>query len=623
MEQGRLSSTATSLYPTPQTSPASSAASDCEKSPRSGSKAGSIQPAAVQPPSAGEIIKAAPTPPHTPPLDKEASARSTALAKLKDASTESPASPKPAPDLPAAVECETIAASPVMERVAEDERRCRLCLDCGDMEGSEGGRLLPMPPDGWAHVNCLLWSAEVYEGDDGALHNAQAAVKRGRLMRCSMCGDSGATVGCCHRGCSRNYHFACAIDDHATFMEKEVFCEAHSGGRSSKTLNYDIARRVFASSPMFRMLSDGGLEDFRPDTHIDAEASYVRMGSLCVLALGMVAWQRPGFHTRTSLHTIGYTAVRTYWSAVTPGQRRLYLCRIEEMEDEPLFTIVSEDGLRVSARSPEAAWTAIFDRVKAAWSSEAWQTPPDGRYMFGLALPPVIRWVPSHLAVADGAATTLRSPRVACFASPPFSRCPSASSSLLEKLPGAGRCKRYVFKFERPRPEDLRHRLLPVNPSGCARGEAYSKQRVHSLGGSSKQSSSGGASRQQQQQQQAAPAFCSDLNTTMQYRRSKQFLDSTVSIKHSRIQGCGLFAKRTIMKNEFIIEYVGEVIRPALTDKREQYYDSKVRRETALLRFARPGKPPVAYPPPPAMRNARTLAATCFVSTTTRWWTPR
>lgn len=30
------------------------------------------------------------------------------------------------------------------------------------------------------------------------------------------------------------------------------------------------------------------------------------------------------------------------------------------------------------------------------------------------------------------------------------------------------------------------------------------------------------------------------------------------------------------MKNEFIIEYVGEIIRPVLTDKREQYYDSKV-----------------------------------------------
>jgi SET domain-containing protein len=45
-------------------------------------------------------------------------------------------------------------------------------------------------------------------------------------------------------------------------------------------------------------------------------------------------------------------------------------------------------------------------------------------------------------------------------------------------------------------------------------------------------------------------------------------------VKHSKIEGFGLFAKRLIRKEEMIIEYVGEVIRTALVDAREKYYDS-------------------------------------------------
>ena len=37
--------------------------------------------------------------------------------------------------------------------------------------------------DDWVHVNCALWSAEVYEqGQDGTLQNVHEAVSRGRKM---------------------------------------------------------------------------------------------------------------------------------------------------------------------------------------------------------------------------------------------------------------------------------------------------------------------------------------------------------------------------------------------------------------------------------------------------------
>ena len=36
--------------------------------------------------------------------------------------------------------------------------------------------------DDWVHVNCAIWSAEVYESEDGALKNVHTAVVRGRQL---------------------------------------------------------------------------------------------------------------------------------------------------------------------------------------------------------------------------------------------------------------------------------------------------------------------------------------------------------------------------------------------------------------------------------------------------------
>ena len=45
----------------------------------------------------------------------------------------------------------------------------------------------------------------------------------------------------------------------------------------------------------------------------------------------------------------------------------------------------------------------------------------------------------------------------------------------------------------------------------------------------------------------------------------------------SPIHGRGLFCKRTIEAGEMVIEYSGNVIRSVLTDKRERFYEGKVR----------------------------------------------
>lgn len=48
----------------------------------------------------------------------------------------------------------------------------------------DAGRLLYLGQNEWAHVNCSMWSAEVFEEDNGSLLHVHSAVARGRLMVC-------------------------------------------------------------------------------------------------------------------------------------------------------------------------------------------------------------------------------------------------------------------------------------------------------------------------------------------------------------------------------------------------------------------------------------------------------
>ena len=68
-----------------------------------------------------------------------------------------------------------------------------------------------------------------------------------------------------------------------------------------------------------------------------------------------------------------------------------------------------------------------------------------------------------------------------------------------------------------------------------------------------------------------------DFPMAMRFRVLKDHAKDTVGVFRSPIHGRGLFCKRDIDEGEMVIEYTGQVIRSSLTDKREKYYDSKVR----------------------------------------------
>jgi len=83
-------------------------------------------------------------------------------------------------------------------------------------------RLLNFDADKWVHLNCALWSNEVYETMNGALMYVDSACKRGASIECVICHKPGATAGCFRPRCPNVYHIACAQQDNVTFFEDKV-----------------------------------------------------------------------------------------------------------------------------------------------------------------------------------------------------------------------------------------------------------------------------------------------------------------------------------------------------------------------------------------------------------------
>ncbi len=111
----------------------------------------------------------------------------------------------------------------------ETELRCNLCNKVGGQirEGSlialkRGARQVLV------HNNCAEFSPEV-EVVDSKWKNVIKAVNRGKLLNCSLCKESGATIGCTAVNCFRLFHFSCSEDAGWRFERdgKVFYCDLH------------------------------------------------------------------------------------------------------------------------------------------------------------------------------------------------------------------------------------------------------------------------------------------------------------------------------------------------------------------------------------------------------------
>ncbi len=193
-------------------------------------------------------------------------------------------------------------------REAEDSRQCLFCHMCGDAAADGPARLLNYEVDKWVHLNCALWSEEVYETVSGALVNVETALKNGVNAFCQICEKNYATVKCFKTRCSNVYHLNCAVKDRATFYKnKSLFCNQHlpKGEKENELTTLAVYRRVFIERDENRQVANVMATGM--------ESNVLRIGAMTFLSVGqLLPHQLANFHNEDFIYPIGGFNLGTY-----------------------------------------------------------------------------------------------------------------------------------------------------------------------------------------------------------------------------------------------------------------------------------------------------------------------
>lgn len=425
-----------------------------------------------------------------------------------------------------------------------DYRKCCFCHEEGDGLTDGPARLLNLDLDLWVHLNCALWSTEVYETQAGALINVELALRRGLQMKCVFCHRTGATSGCHRFRCANTYHFTCALKAPCMFFkDKTMLCPAHKpkGVHEQELSCFAVFRRVFVQRDEVRQVASIVQRGEREHTF--------RVGSLIFHTIGQLLPQHmAAFHSSKALFPVGYEASRLYWSTRHAHRRCRYLCSIGDQDGRPVFIIrvveQGHDDLVLSDSSPKGVWDKILEPVANVRKQSD-----------------MLQLFPAYLRGEDLFGLTV-----------------SAVARIAESLPGVEACENYTFRYGR---NPLMELPLAVNPTGCARSEpkmsAHVKRfvlRPHTLN-----STSASKSFQSTVTGELNAPYSKQFvhSKSSQYRKMKTEWKSNVYLARSRIQGLGLYAARDIEKHTMVIEYIGTIIRNEVANRKEKLYESQNR----------------------------------------------
>ncbi|XP_018646764.1 mixed-lineage leukemia protein, mll, putative [Schistosoma mansoni] len=441
---------------------------------------------------------------------------------------------------------------------SEDKRLCDLCHQAGDAPEDGAGRLLPLDLDNWIHINCALWCYEVYETIGGSLNNLDVWLAKAKETACTQCGLLGAGLPCYNPKCSYVYHVPCAIKIRCMFFtDRGMYCPQHQPKEihPMQLSSLAVSRRVYISrdenSQVARVV------------HEDSDKHVVRIGGVSLHSIGQLLPHQidsGNFHNRRNIYPTGMCSTRIYWSMRRPRSRAKYVCEILEKDSHPFFRITAIDrdmeNVSVTHETCDGAWQIILSRIEVLCKEhklvKLFPQLLRGEDLFGLNESHIVRAV--------------------------------------ESLPGVEGLRDYVFNFGRL--ELISEMPLAINPSGCARSEPKMQtyvKRMHDAGEYSisfnHRTSLPGVRRL------SHPSFngttCSNgvynidtaskqhqSSRSQQYRKLKTEVNSNVILGRSRIQGLGLFAARDLEQQTMVIEYVGELIRLEIANKREKNYEA-------------------------------------------------
>lgn len=146
----------------------------------------------------------------------------------------------------------------------------------------------------------------------------------------------------------------------------------------------------------------------------------LQLGVLTVESLGVIEYQRSGFHTERTLYPIGYRSLRNYLSLAHADQQCNYICEVVDVGDAtPKFRVTCADDTAFSflGESPSAAWAQVMSviRDRAPEARRRQRVNVSGPEYFGFA----------HVVVQE----------------------------LLQELPNVDRCTAYVRRTFWPPPE--------------------------------------------------------------------------------------------------------------------------------------------------------------------------
>nr|XP_034958588.1 PHD finger protein 6 [Zootoca vivipara] len=133
--------------------------------------------------------------------------------------------------------------SPHRSSPSDAKPKCGFC-HAGEEENEARGKLhIFNAKKAAAHYKCMLFSSGTVqltttsraEFGDFDIKTVLQEIKRGKRMKCTLCSQSGATIGCEIKACIRTYHYHCGVQDKAKYIENmsrgiyKLYCKNHSG----------------------------------------------------------------------------------------------------------------------------------------------------------------------------------------------------------------------------------------------------------------------------------------------------------------------------------------------------------------------------------------------------------
>ena len=480
----------------------------------------------------------------------------------------------------------------------------RVCSFCGDTDAAViCGRMVPIGTLAWAHVNCLLWSSEVFEKEPGVVSQVVPALRRARRTFCSHCQMPGASVGCNAKKCTNVYHFACARAAGVSYVldsASTTYCCAEHVPPRMRGLPLPL--RVDRS---VRVKHQQRLHDVKrwPQAVGSAQKAVMTVGALRVYQLGRPQPRRPQFHSRHAIFPLGFESRRRYHDVAVAHAICDYACEVRDAAGLPAFIITRID--KASAAGADASNGAVAE-----------PTPPS---------------TPSSVAVATAAASSAgpaplsfrgRTPEEAWSAlqarrckllhvRPPvlserrtqleaylfFGFGVPAVAQLIEQLPGAKACEGFQPRFSQAG-DMQRVPPLPKSASGCARADPVvrrSSKFKHDRTIYFRPFINRGAlpaERRVAMDSAADAAFADELEkdgrVALRRREGERPLGqverglppalrtaaNAVEVRRSAIHNWGLFTTRPVPKDGMVVEYMGVAIRSVMADLREKEYEN-------------------------------------------------